>query len=70
MNTKEAAELLGVGEVKLREMLKQELVDFGIAIKMPSGQYSYTIFRSKLYEYLRIPYVFEIGDDKDVKKDN
>lgn len=56
ISLEDAAKFLGIGKERLKESLKQNLFPFGVATEMTSGQWQYTIFRTRLYDYLKIPF--------------
>lgn len=60
ISLEETSKFLGIGKERIKESLKQNLFPFGIATQMPSGIWQYTIFRTRLYDYLKIP--FEINE--------
>ena len=51
----DVAKLLGKSELTIREGIKREYFDFGIAMQLPgSTRYNFTIFPAKLAELLGI----------------
>lgn len=53
--TTDVAKLIGKSDLTVREGIKREYFDFGIAMKLPgSEKYNYTIFPAKVAEMLGI----------------
>lgn len=53
--TSDVAKLLGKSELTIREGMKREFFDFGIAMQLPgSTRYNFTIFPAKVAELLGI----------------
>lgn len=52
----DVAKLIGKSELTIREGIKQEYFDFGIAMLLPGSEkrYNYTIFPAKVAEFLGI----------------
>lgn len=51
---KEAAMILGVSQQYLRDMIRFELIDIGIAVRMPNKQnYHYIIFKDKVEKLMK-----------------
>lgn len=54
LTIKEASSILNVSQQYLRDMIRFELIDIGIAIKMPDKQnYHYIVFRDKLNKFMK-----------------
>lgn len=56
ITVKEAAKILSQGHTKIHNSLQQDRAPFGYATKMES-EWSYTISRAKLYDFLGIKYI-------------
>ena len=56
VTVQEAAKILNQGYTKIHNSLQQGKVPFGYATKM-ENQWSYTISRAKLYDFLGIKYI-------------
>ena len=56
VTVQEAAKILNQGHTKIHNSLQQGNVPFGYATKM-DNQWSYTISRAKLYDFLGIKYI-------------
>lgn len=55
IKTSDVAMLLGKSELSIREGIKREFFDFGIAMQLPgSTRWSFTIFPAKVAEVLGI----------------
>ena len=54
--TADVAKLIGKSELTIREGIKREHFDFGIAMRLPGSEkrYNYTIFPAKVAEFLGI----------------
>ena len=51
----DVAKLIGKSELTIREGIKREFFDFGVAMQLPgSEKYNYTIFPAKVAELLGI----------------
>lgn len=51
----EVAKLIGKSDLTVREGIKREYFDFGVAMQLPdSKKYNYTIFPAKVAEFLGI----------------
>ena len=51
---KEASKILRVSEAYLRDMIRFELLDIGLAIRMPNKQnYHYIVFKDKLEKLMK-----------------
>ena len=51
---KEASEILNVSQQYLRDMIRFQLLDIGVAVKMPNGQnYHYIVFKEKLEKLMK-----------------
>lgn len=54
LTIKEAAAILNVSQQYLRDMIRFNLIDIGIAVRMPGGQnYHYIVFKEKLERFMR-----------------
>lgn len=54
LTVKEAAEMLNVSQQYLRDMMHFNLIDIGIAVKMPNKQnYHYIIFKEKVEKLMK-----------------
>lgn len=54
LTVKEAAELLNVSQQYLRDMMRFNLIDIGVCVKMPNGQNRhYIIFKDKIEKLMK-----------------
>jgi hypothetical protein len=53
LTVEETAEILQLGLLKVKAMLKQKLVPFGFAIEGERGNFEYVIFKGRLEAYLK-----------------
>ena len=51
---KEAAQIMNVSQQYLRDMMRFQLIDIGIAVKMPGNDnYHYIVFKDKLEKLMK-----------------